>query len=60
MLGSLTRKDFTLLLVVVALTLACTIILNPSPSARRWGNRFTQAYPALLQRSPTSAACDRL
>jgi ABC-type branched-subunit amino acid transport system permease subunit len=49
MLG-LTRKDFTLLLVVVALTLLAPIILNPFPVSSSLGQSFNAGYPALLQR----------
>jgi ABC-type branched-subunit amino acid transport system permease subunit len=49
MLG-LTRKDFLLLLVVVALTLLAPIILNPFPVSSSLGQSFNAGYPALLQR----------
>lgn len=49
MLG-LTRKDFMLLLVVVALTLLAPIILNPFPVSSSLGQSFNAGYPALLQR----------
>ena len=49
MLG-LTRKDFTLFLVVVALTLLAPIILNPFPVTSSVGQSFNAGYPALMQR----------
>ena len=49
MLG-LTKKDFTLFLVVVALTLLAPIILNPFPVNSALGQTFNAGYPALMQR----------
>ncbi len=49
MLG-LTKKDFSLFILVVALTLLAPIILNPFPVNSSLGQTFNAGYPALLQR----------
>ncbi len=49
MLG-LSRRDLTLFVIVVLMTLAAPILLNPFPTGSAVGQSFNAGYPALMQR----------
>ena len=49
MLG-LSKKDTTLFIIVVAMTLAAPFLLNPFPTDSALGQSFNAGYPALMQR----------